>query len=225
MAQTGTILFVEDDAVTLTAYRKRLDQEGFTVEAARDGVEALKCLYKSQPDLLLLDLMLPRLNGEDVLKILYSDSRLNHIPVIVLSANYSLNVANQYLVERAARHLLKETCDAEKLLEAIKEVISNSVNAEESCGDLANNSKNIQPPITREIEDLQNQMQVVCAWTGRIKVDDQWMTISDFLSKRLHLTVTHGMSPEAAKEFLKESKLEAGLAENIGTVLPVLPKT
>ena len=224
MAQSETILFVEDDAVTLTAYRNRLDQEGFKVESARDGVEALKCLYKSQPDLLLLDLMLPRLNGEDVLKILYSDSRLNRIPVIVLSANYALNMANQHLVERAAKHLLKETCDVEKLLKAVKEVLTSSKDARETCGETGDNSKNAQPPITHEIEDLQNQMQVVCAWTGRIKVDDQWMTISDFLSKRLHLKVTHGMSPEAAKEFLKESKLEAGLTENIVTALPVEPK-
>jgi K+-sensing histidine kinase KdpD len=57
---------------------------------------------------------------------------------------------------------------------------------------------------TEEIRKLQNGLQVVCAWTKRIKVGDQWMTPDEFLSTQLHLKLSHGMSPEASREFEKE---------------------
>ncbi|HWD91299.1 MAG TPA: hypothetical protein VG938_03020 [Verrucomicrobiae bacterium] len=59
---------------------------------------------------------------------------------------------------------------------------------------------------TEEIRKLQSGLQVVCAWTKQIKVDDQWMTPDEFLSARLHLKVSHGMSPEASREFQDELK-------------------
>jgi hypothetical protein len=57
---------------------------------------------------------------------------------------------------------------------------------------------------TEEIRKLQNGLQVVCAWTKRIKVGEQWMTPDEFLSTQLHLKLSHGMSPEASIEFEKE---------------------
>lgn len=206
MARDKTILYVEDDAVTLTAHTRRLEQVGFKVDTARDGVEALKCLYKSKPDLLLLDLMLPRLNGEDVLKFIYSDSRLSNIPIIILSTTHNLTAANEYLVEKAQKQILKDVCTFEKLVQSIDEVLATTDSVPANNPEPAINSKPVQEFTAKEIQDLQNQMQVVCAWTGRIKVDDQWMTISEFLSKRLHMTVTHGVSPEAMQKFLHDLK-------------------
>lgn len=54
---------------------------------------------------------------------------------------------------------------------------------------------------TEEITKLQNGLQVVCAWTKQIKVGDQWMTPDEFLSTQLHLKISHGMSPQASREF------------------------
>jgi CheY-like chemotaxis protein len=205
MTQGRTILYVEDDAVTLTAYKNRLEQKGFKVETACDGVEALKCLYKSKPDLLLLDLMLPRLTGEDVLKIVYSDPRLRGIPVIVLSTNSTLSVANEHLVEQADKQLIKQSCTFDRLFQTIEEVLAKTAGSTEAIqAGTTGDSKNAVDYAGQEIQGLQSQMQVVCAWTGRIKVDEQWMSVSDFLSKRLNLTVTHGMSPEAAEKFLRD---------------------
>lgn len=62
---------------------------------------------------------------------------------------------------------------------------------------------------TEEIRKLQNGLQVVCAWTKQIKVDDQWMTPDEFLSTRLHLKISHGMSPKATREFQDELKKRA----------------
>ena len=199
-------MYVEDDAVTLTAYKNRLEQKGFKVETACDGVEALKCLYKSKPDLLLLDLMLPRLTGEDVLKIVYSDPRLRGIPVIVLSTNSTLSVANEHLVEQADKQLIKQSCTFDRLFQTIEEVLAKTTGSAKAVQPETTDAKNAVDFTGQEIQGLQNQMQVVCAWTGRIKVDEQWMSVSDFLSKRLNLTVTHGMSPEAVEKFLRGKK-------------------
>jgi K+-sensing histidine kinase KdpD len=56
---------------------------------------------------------------------------------------------------------------------------------------------------TSEIQKLQKELQVVCAWTNRLKVEGQWVTFSEFLTKYLHLDVSHGISPEAAKEMME----------------------
>lgn len=57
---------------------------------------------------------------------------------------------------------------------------------------------------TEEIRRLQGELQIVCAWTKQVKVDGQWMTPEEFLSTRLHLNLTHGMSPEAYDKVMCE---------------------
>jgi translation initiation factor 2B subunit (eIF-2B alpha/beta/delta family) len=54
---------------------------------------------------------------------------------------------------------------------------------------------------TREVRKLQEGLQVVCAWTKQIKVGDKWMTPDEFMSSQLHMKISHGMSPEAVREF------------------------
>jgi len=59
-----------------------------------------------------------------------------------------------------------------------------------------------------ELHHLQNQLLTVCAWTKRIRTGEEWQTIEDFLTTRLHLKVTHGISDEARQEFV--ASLEKG---------------
>jgi len=198
-----TILYAEDDVVTLTAYKNRLEKSGYLVRTAQDGIEALRSLNQTPPDLILLDLLLPKLTGEDVLKYLNSNPTLGRIPVIVLSTNSILTAANEPLVERTQKHFLKHECTFPRLLSAIEEVFS----LQDSAGmDPAITSINSQPDqpaesILKEIEELKNQTPVVCAWTDRIRIEDKWMNLTEFLSKRLHLQVSHGVSPEGMKMF------------------------
>ncbi|MBI1797223.1 MAG: response regulator [Candidatus Eisenbacteria bacterium] len=80
------ILIVEDVPTILTALRMRLEAEGFTVAEARDGVEAIDRARERHPDLIVLDLMLPRLSGERVCEVLRGDPQLRGVPIVVLSA-------------------------------------------------------------------------------------------------------------------------------------------
>jgi len=71
-----TILFVENDPVALQMYRCRLEREGFHLDTAQDGLEALKILSELTPDLVVLDMMLPKPGGEDVIQFVRADPRL-----------------------------------------------------------------------------------------------------------------------------------------------------
>jgi len=124
MDKVKTILFVEDDAVIMTAYRKPLELTGFTVVPAYDGIQAMRYLNQIKPDVIVLDLMLPALDGEEVLKLIYANPNLRHIPIVILSTNSVISLANEQTVQKVERHLLKGTCTFPILHAAIKEVLA-----------------------------------------------------------------------------------------------------
>lgn len=82
---TKRILLVEDDRFLRRACEAGLRQTGFTVLTAADGVEALEVAQRERPDLVLLDLLMPRLPGIEVLRALKASAETRDIPVLVLS--------------------------------------------------------------------------------------------------------------------------------------------
>lgn len=84
--QPKTILLADDDVVVREMYRERLTVEGFRVVEALDGEQALDLTRKEKPDLILLDIMMPKINGLDTLSLLKRDEATKHIPIIILTA-------------------------------------------------------------------------------------------------------------------------------------------
>ena len=82
-----TLLVVEDDADLRGLYRTTLALEGFEVREAVDGFDALQKLDSSVPDLIVLDLMLPGVNGLAVLREIWSHAQTRRIPVVVVTAS------------------------------------------------------------------------------------------------------------------------------------------
>jgi two-component system, chemotaxis family, chemotaxis protein CheY len=80
-----SILVVDDDDDVRTMIRVLLSGEGYAVEDAADGLEALRHLRSHPPDLVLLDLMMPRMSGEDLMSAMAADESLADIPVAILS--------------------------------------------------------------------------------------------------------------------------------------------
>jgi len=80
------VLMVEDEKNIILGVRTCLDAVGYTVEVVEDGEEALKAVGRGHPDLILLDLLLPKVDGFEVLKILKGDPATSSIPIIVLTA-------------------------------------------------------------------------------------------------------------------------------------------
>ena len=81
-----SILLADDDITLREMYSERLKAEGFTVETAQDGQEALEKATELLPNAILLDIMMPKMNGLDVLKKLKEQDETKHIPVIILTA-------------------------------------------------------------------------------------------------------------------------------------------
>ena len=79
------ILLVEDDFFLLDILSQRFKKSGFDVSVARDGEECLKVLESEKPDIILLDILMPKLDGFEVLRRMQGSPALSLIPVIVLS--------------------------------------------------------------------------------------------------------------------------------------------
>ena len=122
--KTKTILYVEDDPVVQMAYRHRLEREGFAVESAKDGLEAMKVLLRVVPDLVMLDLMLPKFDGGEVLKFMQANPLLKSVPVIILSTNSIVDADEEYVLENANRRFIKDNCTFAMLLQSIKKLLA-----------------------------------------------------------------------------------------------------
>ncbi|MGB3024137.1 MAG: response regulator [Candidatus Saccharimonadales bacterium] len=84
--QKKKILLVEDDTVLGNVYKSRLEIEGFDVKHVEDGEEALSCALEFRPDLIVLDAMMPKINGFDVLDILRNTPETMNMRIIMLTA-------------------------------------------------------------------------------------------------------------------------------------------
>lgn len=118
-----TILFVEDNPLVLSIYRSWLQRDGFQVESAEDGLAALEKLPQVKPDVVVLDLMLPRMNGLEVLKFIREHADLKTIPVLILSNAYMDEPASHVMTAGANKRMLKTQCTPKKLIEAVRELL------------------------------------------------------------------------------------------------------
>jgi DNA-binding response OmpR family regulator len=117
------ILIIEDNQVVANVYRNKLAVEGFQVEVTLDGERGLKLLQTFQPEVVVLDLMLPKMSGLDVLKEIRGDAQFAKAPVIVLSNTYSTNLIQDAWKAGATKCVSKINCTPKILLELIRGVI------------------------------------------------------------------------------------------------------
>ena len=113
------ILFVEDDALIARIYSQKLAEAGFDVAVAADGLEATRQLPKFKPDLVVLDLLMPRLTGADVLKFIRQHPDLESTRVIVFSNSFLSNLADQVAGMGVEAALVKAAVTPAQLVEAI----------------------------------------------------------------------------------------------------------
>lgn len=125
------ILLVEDSKVVQQMYRSKLTLEQFTVVTADNGMEAIKILSQETPDIILLDLMMPVVDGYKVLQVLKTDSRLSNIPVLVFSARGQPEEVEKALSLGATGYIVKATTRPNEVVEQIKKVLSQKPKAQE----------------------------------------------------------------------------------------------
>jgi len=99
------VLLVDDDPLLRKVYQAGLASHGFDVQTAEDGLNAVLALRSNPPDIVVLDLMMPKFSGSDVLKFIQSQPNLKQLLVIVLS-NAFLHEGEKPLLEAGAQKVL-----------------------------------------------------------------------------------------------------------------------
>lgn len=118
------ILLVEDDRFLRRAAEAALRQGGFTVVTAGDGEEALQVARAGVPDLVLLDVIMPKLQGFDVLEALKRDPATASIPVIMLSNLGQAEDVRRAMEAGAAGYLVKANLSLQALVSHVREVLA-----------------------------------------------------------------------------------------------------
>lgn len=113
------ILIVEDDNFLVKAYQIKFGREGFDVFIAMDGDEGLTMAKKEKPTLIILDLMLPKMNGFEFLKKIKSDEGLKNIPVVALSNLGQKSDQEKAISLGAAEYFIKTEHTLEEIIEKI----------------------------------------------------------------------------------------------------------
>ncbi len=119
----NTILVVEDDEMLRTLLNRLLTQAGFNVLTAVDGIEGLKMIQTSPPDLVVLDVMMPRMDGLTMLKELRKEKKFDSVRVIMLSSLNESEPKIQSFAHQVDDYLVKTNIDAAEVVEKVKKVL------------------------------------------------------------------------------------------------------
>ncbi|MEY4723149.1 MAG: hypothetical protein RLZZ324_662 [Candidatus Parcubacteria bacterium] len=117
------VLIVDDDAFLSGIYATKLDMEGFEVVSARDGEEGVKTALKELPDLILMDVLMPKVDGFEALKKIKADPTTAKIPVIMLTNLGQKEDVEKGLSEGAADYLIKAHFVPAEAVAKIKKVL------------------------------------------------------------------------------------------------------
>ena len=119
-----TVLIVDDEQMARTLLRLMLVRAGFNVYEAEDGFDALEKVRKNRPDIILLDVMMPGMDGFAVCEAVRKDPETIHLPIIMLSAKTDLDSINSGLRAGATTYLTKPI-STEDLTRHIHEALGN----------------------------------------------------------------------------------------------------
>lgn len=118
-----SVLIIEDDSYISDMYRIKLESENFEVAIAGDGTIGIKMLEKQKPDIILLDVVMPKMDGFDVLKTIKGNPELKEVPVVLLT-----NLSQKENVERgfelgADSYIIKAHFTPSEVVEKIKGIL------------------------------------------------------------------------------------------------------
>ncbi|KKW29584.1 MAG: hypothetical protein A3K06_01980 [Candidatus Doudnabacteria bacterium RIFCSPHIGHO2_01_52_17] len=124
--KTAKVLVVEDEEILLTGLKEELESGGYTVQGASDGVEGLEKTKSFKPDLILLDLLMPKMDGMEMLQKLKADSSTRDVPVVILTNLSDYEKISEALSLGAMDYLVKANYKLEDLLEKVRTVLARS---------------------------------------------------------------------------------------------------
>jgi len=120
------VLLVEDDRFLRRACEKSLRQQGFDVTTAADGAEGLDAVRRDMPDVVLLDLLMPKVSGIEVLRALKADQSTRDLPVIVLSNSSRAEDREEVAALGVVSYLVKSNLSLKELGDQIRKLFEPS---------------------------------------------------------------------------------------------------
>ena len=120
------VLIIEDDPLISRMYQTVFKFEGFDVDMARNGEEGIAKLKENRPVMVLLDIMMPKMSGIDVLKALKADPVTKDVPVVVLTNLSGTQDAEKALELGAVKFIVKSQNRPKQIVAQIKEILSAS---------------------------------------------------------------------------------------------------
>ncbi len=114
------ILIIEDDQIVANIYRNKLAVDGFKVEVAHTGEAGLELIQTFQPDVVILDLILPKMSGLDLMKKVRAQAEFQKLPLIVFSNTYLSNLVQDAWKAGATKCLSKSNCSPKQVIEAVR---------------------------------------------------------------------------------------------------------
>src|SRR5687768_2790554 len=111
------IIVVEDNQIVASVYRTKLQAEGFQVEVASDGVAGLEMIMRLKPDLVLLDIVLPKMSGVEILERIRAREEFRTLPVIVFSSSY---ISDEAWQAGATQVLNKASSSPKQVVEEVR---------------------------------------------------------------------------------------------------------
>lgn len=119
----GNILLIEDDPLMCRMYERAFTLFDYRIESATDGEKGLERARQERPAVILLDVMMPKMNGLDVLKRLKEQTETKDIPVIILTNSVSDKVIEAAIHMGAVKYIVKSDYDPEQVVKMVGEVL------------------------------------------------------------------------------------------------------
>src|SRR6185436_9526781 len=114
------VLIIEDDQIVANIYRNKFTVEGYLVEVALDGESGLDMIRNFRPDAVILDLMLPKISGVEVMKKIRAERDFEKLPLIVFSNTYLSNMVQEAWKAGATKCLSKAACTPRQVLDVLR---------------------------------------------------------------------------------------------------------
>ena len=171
------LLIVEDDPIVAQIYKTRLGREGFDVETATDGQTGFRLIQENAPDAVLLDLMLPRMNGMEILKEIRGQPRFGKLPIIVFTSAYVPTMIDEAFLAGATLVFNKATVTPRQMIDALQKTMVFSPAFPEASPDKSNASSASKtcPRVSPDEEAARSAQQatiVVVDFQQRLEAND-----------------------------------------------------
>ncbi|MBU1233851.1 MAG: response regulator [Proteobacteria bacterium] len=200
--RNGNVLVVDDIKENIRILAQALESEGYTVRPALTGQIALEAARKESPDLILLDIMMPGMNGYQVCEALKSEARLKDVPVIFISALDEVTDKMKGFAAGGVDYISKPF-QMEEVLARVethltlgylrKELEDKNIRLQEANEELQN--------ALNEIKTLRGILPI-CSYCKKIRNDDDsWHTMEKYISDHSDVQFSHGICQDCAQKY------------------------